>query len=346
MELELCPECLEAETARRNAENAQKARDMELPALSGSEKQVAWAETLRMEFIATFDREGTNATCTREIDGRTVTLSGAEYVDTILSSKTRATWWIDNRNSLWAEKTVLAIMAEIAGQRDAKCQHQAVDEMMLRPEVQTQNGIITIKCDGKRVTAKCEARNEEFTRIVKELGYRWNPEEHSWNLAVSIPTGSAEDRAAELGSKLLADGFPLIVLDEIAREKIVTGNYEPIYPRWVTKLSSDLLLIRWERGNDSLYKEAKALPSACWNREKQGITVSPKYYKILGDFIRAYDFRVSPGAQAEMDSCKECERKALLVSPTVKTAAAPAANGTDDLMQRTGVLPDLVEDDD
>lgn len=44
----ICPECYEAEQAARiDAEN----KEYNLPALEGSEKQIAWAEKIRVKFI-------------------------------------------------------------------------------------------------------------------------------------------------------------------------------------------------------------------------------------------------------------------------------------------------------
>ena len=51
----LCPECykkqLEKEKEEKDIEAARKAKEMDLPELSGTEKQVAWANTLRMSQI-------------------------------------------------------------------------------------------------------------------------------------------------------------------------------------------------------------------------------------------------------------------------------------------------------
>lgn len=50
----LCPECRikqkDEEHAKANAEAEKKAAENNLPKLSGSEKQIAWANTIRMKF--------------------------------------------------------------------------------------------------------------------------------------------------------------------------------------------------------------------------------------------------------------------------------------------------------
>lgn len=56
----LCPGCyqkqLEEERERKNAEAAALAKEMGLPELEGSEKQIKWAVTLRQELIDEFGR--------------------------------------------------------------------------------------------------------------------------------------------------------------------------------------------------------------------------------------------------------------------------------------------------
>lgn len=130
---ELCPECykkwLEEERKKANLEAAEKSSKMELPELTGTERQVAWANTLRVEVIESYEqqqgefdkriskakellrkneeqgipnkyslsdlklyvrgREHTNMITTKE------ELSDA--MDYILKSKTKAEFWIGNR---------------------------------------------------------------------------------------------------------------------------------------------------------------------------------------------------------------------------------------------------------
>lgn len=55
----LCYECYQVELAKRreeeNREAAETAKEMQLPELTGSEKQIAWAETIRQKMLADID---------------------------------------------------------------------------------------------------------------------------------------------------------------------------------------------------------------------------------------------------------------------------------------------------
>lgn len=95
-----CPEC-------RAAEDSQG-----LPKLTGSVKQVAWAASIRREFI---DRvkagpspaEGLSTEQTKE---------ARRLIDSCIAELTSATWWIDNRSYLDWEIGMLANAKRIAEQ--------------------------------------------------------------------------------------------------------------------------------------------------------------------------------------------------------------------------------------
>lgn len=346
MEQELCSECWAAELARRNAENAKKAQEMELPPLQGTEKQVAWAETLRMEFIAEYERDYANRPM--RVDPMLENCSNDEYAEAVLKEETRASWWIDHKDSMWTWILIHEVVEATRKKHVANpLQKAALAEMTMKPAdgEHAQDAVITLEHKENYIIAQCEARNKAFVSVAKDLGYQWNSVGHWWSFKLGTCTGSAEDRMAELGSKLLAAGLTIIVSDDNVRQKIIAGDYEPIYPRWLTS-ASDKLVLRWERGNDDLYAAAKALPGARWDHDLQGITVSSKSFKAVLDFTQAYDFRISPGATKLIEEQREVERQALLVKPTVKQSEKPKSNGMGDVLNSSReVLPELIDDD-
>ncbi|MFD7861507.1 hypothetical protein [Streptomyces sp. NPDC059783] len=106
-----CDSCLREEEDRERAEasarNAEANRAAGLPELSGSPKQVAWAETLRANVLAALDEErdryskalqraadrGRDATRVEKRLARVATARGA------VASITSARWFIDNRSA-------------------------------------------------------------------------------------------------------------------------------------------------------------------------------------------------------------------------------------------------------
>jgi hypothetical protein len=93
-----CGECRQAGQAAVNAESARVATETELPTLTGSERQVAWAQTIRLAGLV-------------DIADSATRLLGARYptaVDTLTSICTRlalahtdAAWWIEHRSSIY-----------------------------------------------------------------------------------------------------------------------------------------------------------------------------------------------------------------------------------------------------
>ena len=93
-----CPACFRAEKERERDERnaAAKAANADMVSLVGSEKQIAWAETLRRErvdAISEFRAQADEAGADWESEqGRAV----SRAIDHILA-QAGAGWWIDNR---------------------------------------------------------------------------------------------------------------------------------------------------------------------------------------------------------------------------------------------------------
>lgn len=111
---ELCPECkqekLHADRQEAARSAAERAEEMELPQLVGSEKQVSWALQIRQKFIEDskehIERAAENfrrvsSLPEQELE-QEIEKSQAEYkklIEQILANSTSASWWIDRRHS-------------------------------------------------------------------------------------------------------------------------------------------------------------------------------------------------------------------------------------------------------
>lgn len=94
----LCRECWQAEVARQREEAnraaAEAAKELGLPELVGTEKQVAWARTIRQEKLGDIQRHF--AQTARMGDVVSARLQAAACR---IQQKTEASYWIDRRNS-------------------------------------------------------------------------------------------------------------------------------------------------------------------------------------------------------------------------------------------------------
>lgn len=100
----VCPDCYRAQKEERK----EAAEDLNLPSLEGSEKQIAWAEKIRADFIKIFEKSvNTYANATqeqREETKKALAAAPSTYnvnmfkkVVAVFEEKS-AKWWIENRD--------------------------------------------------------------------------------------------------------------------------------------------------------------------------------------------------------------------------------------------------------
>ena len=102
----MCPECwekhLQQERERQNREAAEKAKEMELPELQGTERQVVWAITLRQKLIDQLTKLAENDKELQKLSKLYEVKLTPERVltvrDYIIENKTSAKYYIDNRD--------------------------------------------------------------------------------------------------------------------------------------------------------------------------------------------------------------------------------------------------------
>lgn len=93
---DICPACEDTQQAEKAARLAEEAKASGLPELTGSPKQIVWAEQIRASKAKEIGEylEQAKVACDAE------TLKRIERVlGYILQNKGKASWWIDNRNN-------------------------------------------------------------------------------------------------------------------------------------------------------------------------------------------------------------------------------------------------------
>lgn len=302
----LCEECyekyLQEEREKANREAEEKAREMELPELQGSEKQVAWANTLRQELINYFTNVAEDEKSIKVLirfyrEFEDITKEEVLAVrDYIIENITDSKYYIDNRFDKIEDYIRREIKNAIKTEEDLIEEKRIADieaESLVVPENATTSNVVEIKEKNNEIVALFE-KNDTFIRIVKGLGYRWSG---GWRKRITETTGTATERIAELGNKLLAEGFPVKIHDTEARKKAINADYEPEHNRWIY-LRTDgkyegWLIIRWNGKNDKLYNTARKLPGSRWD---DGVAVKIEYWNELEEFAELYDFKFSTGA--------------------------------------------------
>jgi hypothetical protein len=91
--LETIP-CSTCERARRLEIATAQETEIELPPLTGSEKQIPWARALRSEWISGTERTANRLSCSEKT---TLLEKLLEYRKQVLAQKVEAGWWIEGR---------------------------------------------------------------------------------------------------------------------------------------------------------------------------------------------------------------------------------------------------------
>lgn len=330
----LCPECYkkaqEEKRAVANKEAAEKSAEMELPELAGTEKQVAWANTLRLNIYTALDVK-VSAVVKRmqekEIDifpNSDITIQ--EWLtafDWFMQSKIEAKYWIEIRQK---GVTPAQVVSEYRAYNDAEANKEP--EESKNPEESKEqlsvtaanasdikSGVVEIEYNAEK---KClyarYIKDTDFISIVKELGYQWGG---VWHKDINEYTGTMEDRAAELGNKLLNSGFKVQFPNIQSKEKAISADFVPENDRWVKfNTKTGKLALTWEKRSDALYEAAKKLPSAKWSSGNMKVNI--EFYQEVLDFAETMGFSISQTAMGKIVEYKQKESGFDIANVAVK----------------------------
>lgn len=349
----MCPDCYKVHLQKQREEEARRAmelaKEMELPSLQGTEKQIAWAEKIRQDLIAQFDeltdRDIKRFSRTYEDYEKIRSLTIDEIMAVkhyILENRTAATYFINNRYD-----DVYGYIAREYKEALKTDEEKAEETLLLEikqestvfPDEKKTNAVAEIFVFQDRVKVQFE-KNEEFRKIAKSLGYTWNGSE--WEKRISETTGSAEDRAAELGNKLLNAGFPICIFDEEVRQKAIEGDFEPECHRWIYhQKNTKKFAIRWQGWNDTLYKRAKSLPGARW--DSGHMLVGVEHHEIVEEFAELYSFKFTEAAQKLIEQYKEQMKDVEVVTP-IKVEEKFEKDGLKEILESEATVLDDLKD--
>ncbi|MGL5718035.1 MAG: hypothetical protein ACRCX2_33840 [Paraclostridium sp.] len=362
----LCSNCykekLEQERELKNAEALALAEEMELPQLTGTEKQVAWANTLRNGFIeklsdAIEDVKGENKYRKIRDLVRLFGIKKGDYSTTeetidaivenmykfeeIFISKTKASYFIDKRYYDILDLIEEEVDNILITEDDVIKAEEIIKETTIEPIQVEFNGVVKISCNEDIIKVSYE-KNDAFIEIVKGLGYRWR---NGWERKIGELTGSYIDRAAEVANKLLVAGFRVAIPDIEIRDKALSGTYEAECNRWILRRKdSDKLAIKWYEGrNNSLYDASRKLSGASWDNGATVVNVA--HYKQVKEFAEMYGFKFSKSA---LELINQYALEIVNVEKVeVKEAAVTVAkNGLEDILNSSrDILDDLIEED-
>ena len=364
----MCYECyekaLKEKMERANEKAKEISKEWELPNLEGSEKQIAWANTLRIELY-----EKTKEIFKKYIDG---SISDSYYVSTlerylidkgiyldskeektevfndlidtidyVLENKTESKFYINNRFRF--ENAIIDVYIDKKNERIKQIENEkyedVIKESTIIPTNNNYNGVVEIKYNDSEISLIYE-KNEDFRLLVKKLGYRW--ENGAWRRKLKETTGSYKDRVAEIGSNLLNKGFSVFILDEDIRNMAINADYEIECKRWIYLKANKKLALNWTDKSD-LYSLARKIKGSKWDNPYVIVDIS--HFDEIEEFARLYDFKFTQEAREYIEKYKE----ELLKIPKIKVEKQKEDINKDGLKEilesDRSILTDLMEDD-
>lgn len=362
-----CDDCAEKRIKAEREAEAQKcaelAKEADLPALTGSPKQVAWAEQIRMklylqagEFIEK-EKAGLPTYAERHprmmekhpdaIERIQAEIDDLEAFTSWLFSKSDSKFWIDKRYDLDPELVGIYgarskfykefekeyVPADVAKEMQQEEQEKNV---ILEPERKESNTVCTVTYSDQAVMVKSDY-DPAMPPVVKAHEYKWDGS--TWGRKISFMTGAAEDRAVEIANALLIAGFP-VKIDKSIADRAVNGDYIPEHKRWIKYNADKKIFFICFEDNADIEKKARRLTGAPYYGL---ITVPESSWEEVEEFARMHDFRLSPIASEGIEKLRN-----MTVKTPVKAGdqAVYAEEGLKAILDSSrDVLEDLKDDD-
>jgi hypothetical protein len=347
----LCSDCQDKIRQAENVKAAEQNQSAGLPSLTGSDKQIAWAEKIRADKLATleklpdiagyevdawwswphfrdiFTKEETSAMSAQCATPADITMIVLQHPTiqrglAALKQKTSASWWIDNRDTKLSAIVASLIKSFVPEQppEQKALELDAATEATVRPGQAKTETVAEINITATALTIKFPEKIESFRLLMRGNGFAWSGS--AWTRTLNAFTGTGADRAAEIGHKLLGSGFIVRIYDEAVRANAITGTFAAEQTRWIKRCASgeykDWFSLKWSY-EDDCYKAAMRLHRAKYS--KPNVVVPGEFFADVLDFAEINNFAISPAALALIEDVKAKKEAALVVhvEPPLKT---------------------------
>lgn len=318
----VCDECFEKARQEKIKEERKEVKEVEkqvnLIDLEGSQKQIDWANTIRIKLIREtkkmFKNEYHTIKFFDEVERRLKYLieekNNEEYekinkifvecdnfeekkkiaieaFDNLFDTKSSASEYIDMRDK--GSKFVAAFIDSLININD-DCKgiaEELEEEYIVRVEKPKNAKLIEISSFADVVTIK-SIPNQELKEIIKENGFRWDNIDNVWTKKVIVEINDIEDVMAEVSNDILASSFEMKIVNSSVREKAKTGSFKREHKRIIDIFNKELVLF-FEKGN-TIYEETRDIKGSKWNKDIQGVTVPLRKHLEVEDVANKYGF--------------------------------------------------------
>ena len=341
-----CDECRakarEEEKAAANAKAAEAAKEFELPELSGSPRQIEWANTIRVAYFKSYSKiiakyaeleSSKREQCKEELK------SFSEVGEHLFSTKTSGPFWIENRD-LTIRLVVHEHEKEFVKYKEKAEVQEVVADYAVKPEITTADAIAEVKYSNSMLTVSFPSKNDVIIKECKSAKMSWNSKDLVWERKLSEMSGTT-DRIIEIGHKLLKAGIPVAIADEEIRKKAVAGEYKEECLLWVMNGPDDKLRVSWSDGD--WYEKSKRITGAKWSSEKRNMMVPVSSFEEIRDFSECNNFGITTLAKEKMDEYEEKLSKAKQVTVS-EHVEQEKADKLKEILNSSDIPSDLLDD--
>lgn len=340
LEQEPCSDCAAKALAEEDRKKAEAKRKNGLPELYGTEKQILWAESIRLETMEYVAKEIKKLEkliqdaieSGQEIDPRIK--EGPKAMGEILDGfigHSSASWIIDHRNDL---------TGDLSGALRDYFHNPKPKTRIFEPENTDNNNIVEVITDTSWVSFDYP-KEQKFIDIMKAHKAQWLS--GSWTIRWNPFWDSPADCAAWMTNFLVSEGYTVKVSDPEVVNLIETNSFSPFYERLITApaaLKNKFNVI----GAEGEAKDVILRMSGAMELERKNLISIPVFCAVdLDEFADIYGFHFSDKAAKRMERFTEGQRKKL--NPTLKEQEESSGSVKDILNSSMEVIDDLRDED-
>ena len=319
-----CPTCQHNAYVERCEKAAEANAAAGLPPLSGTEKQILYGELKRHEAFE-WIQEQAQATLKdeslRPLWEQCFDIAMAEW-----SANTSASKFIEGKASEPFYK---------AGELFEKAMKTGNLEIpeIFEPEDKKKPGVVCLMIKENTIRG-IYPKDSDFMDVVKSNDFQWNGE--CWYRNKKIGDATIEDATADIAMKMLSAGFSVQVFNDVVKQKVSTGDYEPINPRMIGFKDTFNIYCDTEK----IAEKAMLLPKARERGDGLLVKVSKAFAEEVEDFADTYGFAVSRKASAIFDEVKNVHK--TKIAPSIKKKDLPGDDALYNHAQED--LSDLIDE--
>lgn len=181
--------------------------------------------------------------------------------------------------------------------------------VILKPLKPVTKVLAKIKTDEQHIFIHFPVKIEEFRKIVRYYGFRWDETRWVKKLDPRFHPSPA-DRIAEIGCALLEQGFCVVPPSEEIQQKILDEDFEPEPVGWVDN-KNGFFSVSWRREED-LYSEVTSLSGSRYNSETKTVFVQKEFYNEVKDFADKNGLAFTEEARALLQEAEQNWSKAIV----------------------------------